>query len=654
MALKHRTVQRFDLRNAKFDAGIEMARRAIEEWIQQRDSAFTLNNDTLSSTSAAINEEYRGSFQRVDTSNGEAVRWQLITGTHSDFYRTNVTLLNEGSSRDSWLWYDVETSHETPRFGVPRLTPLLTRNLNGSPRDKIGDFTEGFPPPVEVNDVGKFLDEVLNAENRVVPALVSGGTDWTYEDEAHVNQAFVRLYGLATFWRLAPDAFDEFNSLVASGYEVYPGSIHSFQFDLDTEDELDTNRHWWFSRRDVENSYPSRLSRRLHQQAMRTGAQVPLPESLQGLSERFERDAGKRVIASLNTTLPTPDPPKSTAVSEPQATEDPATQRPSVGAEQVTAEPSERAMTPPASSLDVSELDALVVQASADFDVPIAQARSFKERLSGLFGGVRAKFEDLRGRIVDNSRFREMQGYVDDLVTDKTQLQKDNESLEGVLSEFGEYEKDLADKIRFQEQKWEGLLQENTYFRQQLSRISSQSSAGVDWKVPQENIDPLLDFPRPNTVSELLHTLSELDHVKFTGKKRLTEFIDDAQHSQIILDNAWSCLIDLERYARQWAAEGGVSSFRLFIDGNLGRTTPNEFAPDETNSVKRTKKFAEPRTLPVPTEVDPGGKIFMGAHFKLSQDNGKRVRLHFHDDMSNTGKIYIGYIGPHLPSRMTS
>lgn len=44
----------------------------------------------------------------------------------------------------------------------------------------------------------------------------------------------------------------------------------------------------------------------------------------------------------------------------------------------------------------------------------------------------------------------------------------------------------------------------------------------------------------------------------------------------------------------------------------------------------------------------------MWAYFKCSKDGTKSPRMHYYDDTDNTGKIYIGYIGPHLTNRQTS
>lgn len=58
--------------------------------------------------------------------------------------------------------------------------------------------------------------------------------------------------------------------------------------------------------------------------------------------------------------------------------------------------------------------------------------------------------------------------------------------------------------------------------------------------------------------------------------------------------------------------------------------------------------------LPVPKSVDESGRAFMGAHFKIARSGQISPRLHFFDDVDDSGKVYVGYIGKHLPNTMTS
>ncbi len=58
--------------------------------------------------------------------------------------------------------------------------------------------------------------------------------------------------------------------------------------------------------------------------------------------------------------------------------------------------------------------------------------------------------------------------------------------------------------------------------------------------------------------------------------------------------------------------------------------------------------------LPVPESAHPGGRVFMSEHLKLGQYRSVAPRLHFFHDGRNTGKVYVGYIGRHLPNTKTN
>jgi hypothetical protein len=44
----------------------------------------------------------------------------------------------------------------------------------------------------------------------------------------------------------------------------------------------------------------------------------------------------------------------------------------------------------------------------------------------------------------------------------------------------------------------------------------------------------------------------------------------------------------------------------------------------------------------------------MGAHFKIARKGLISPRMHYYDDAGQTGKVYVGYIGKHLPNTHTN
>jgi hypothetical protein len=78
----------------------------------------------------------------------------------------------------------------------------------------------------------------------------------------------------------------------------------------------------------------------------------------------------------------------------------------------------------------------------------------------------------------------------------------------------------------------------------------------------------------------------------------------------------------------------------------------SQHAATET-ALTRTR-FGSERIFPVSAEVDPSHRSIMTAHFKLAQIGMVSPRMYYLDHYTATGRIYIGYIGPHLTNAMTN
>ena len=90
---------------------------------------------------------------------------------------------------------------------------------------------------------------------------------------------------------------------------------------------------------------------------------------------------------------------------------------------------------------------------------------------------------------------------------------------------------------------------------------------------------------------------------------------------------------------KQWCLRGGNCG--VVLSGNA--VTMNESA-----GVQRDKRMLQARWFPVDSLLGPTGRRKMVAHVRL--DNGPTApRLYFWDDTRGaTGKVHVGYIGPHL------
>ncbi len=77
--------------------------------------------------------------------------------------------------------------------------------------------------------------------------------------------------------------------------------------------------------------------------------------------------------------------------------------------------------------------------------------------------------------------------------------------------------------------------------------------------------------------------------------------------------------------------------------------TEKKLALNESETVKTNRRYAEQRRFPVDEAIDPSGTMIMWSHLKISEGGGPMApRIYFHDDTrGSTGKVHVGFIGPH-------
>ncbi|MFM8795082.1 MAG: tetratricopeptide repeat protein [Acidimicrobiales bacterium] len=103
----------------------------------------------------------------------------------------------------------------------------------------------------------------------------------------------------------------------------------------------------------------------------------------------------------------------------------------------------------------------------------------------------------------------------------------------------------------------------------------------------------------------------------------------------------------LDKYAL--ATSGGSDTIDFFNFAKLDGYASSSLAMKESEGTGNNPVFRAARTFPVPRTVDPSSRIYMPAHFKLPGTFPNVPRIHFTlDGLSSTGKVWVGYVGPHL------
>ena len=104
----------------------------------------------------------------------------------------------------------------------------------------------------------------------------------------------------------------------------------------------------------------------------------------------------------------------------------------------------------------------------------------------------------------------------------------------------------------------------------------------------------------------------------------------------------------MERYATHKSEGKFRGNYRSWCS-EFGDFSDDKIALNESISTKRDGKLVAIRTFEIDPAVDGSGRILMLNHAKI-QARGSSIipRVFFHDDTDGaTGKMHIGFIGPH-------
>ncbi|MCY3894549.1 MAG: hypothetical protein OXF65_14785 [Acidimicrobiaceae bacterium] len=130
--------------------------------------------------------------------------------------------------------------------------------------------------------------------------------------------------------------------------------------------------------------------------------------------------------------------------------------------------------------------------------------------------------------------------------------------------------------------------------------------------------------------------------------------MDSTIESQSWALSVFDGLLALEAYANSGA---GFKDFRDWCRRSKHQriwfANAKKLAMNESEEVMRQPELSKHRLMPIATAVRSDGRIEMQAHLKLS-NRSFAPRLYFYDDTrrsGGTGKVHVGYIGPHLPTK---
>ena len=600
---------------------IDVTRVQLAAWLKHKryDSSLRLGPEPVE-----IGRGVRASMQHhTDEAGSRTMRARVVEDTPSGTWTSELTVHNSPTGNRGWAWLDIHRPDNPGWTNTPRLARNLVRALPA--RDGV-HLLNAHPRVVQEPDVDKVVAALTDPTRRGL-AFIAGTAyaarvaPWRDTVESMLDDT----EGLANAWVLSPAATDRFNYLVQPAHQVSEGFVRTFLPGVDIGNALDAERHRYLTRRSLERE-PSRALRRLFgQRAREQMIATRLPDVLRDLDRILRQEIDSELLDELTAVPREPAPavrPEPAPIPRPPDVLD----EPSIP----VAEPH---VVPP-----------VLVEPEAA-PVPATLGQHLASMLRAVLGTEEVTLESL-GRLEVLARTAQRAEAAKQRISARLRELQDSVDNAGLERDIA-YE-ELAVEQRERADAEEERAEAERHLRYVRKQLIVAGRADVAWTEPELDVRDI----RPDTFIDLLERLVELEHVSYTGDDGVTLDLDKHGNSRSWAGKTWDALLALDDYARISLTEGfagDVTAYLADTPAACRSFSGRRHASTESGDVHRNPQFRTPRELPVPTECDPSGRVFMGAHFKIAQSATISPRMHYLDATARTQVIYVGYIGPHLP-----
>lgn len=521
----------------------------------------------------------------------QILRHSIIEKTGNALWTVEVTVYSPAGSEEGMLWLDVDA----PEEARPVLAQLIT-GLIAAARMCDGTHPMSSTPGLATTgQLDHLTARLLDPRRRGLLFLAGSAADAGIPEQRWsecVAAILADTAGVAAAYILDGPATEQFNATMPAELRVKPYTIRTFEPGVCLDDSAQGDRHPTLSTQSIVHDDQTYLRRLLGRRARQVASRASLPEDLRAIDTRLSEE--------LNQILPISPafgglPPTPTAAAE--------------AAHQI--------------------LPGVLAEVLGDSVVTAAAVRE-----------VGATALQARSAMAAN---HEAQRRIKTLQKQLNTQQSDTVALRRCLEE--------------ERAETAALVQEQTETERQLRNAQNLLVAMGHKDCTNAVLAELPADVAPRAFSELLGRLSELSSIEFTGDPAKALELDARNSDGAWAEQCWKALLALNDYAelsRAGRFEGHIERYLMATPLGLHGFSARRHARIETAEVANTAKYRRPRMLPVPKEVDPSGKAYMEAHFKISQSGTVSPRMHYLDDTAHTGRIYVGYIGRHLPTSRTN
>ncbi|TCM45228.1 hypothetical protein [Kribbella sp. VKM Ac-2568] len=599
-------------------------RPEFERWLDSK--ALRLPKSGLSQRGSAL-ESDDGAIAwatELDTQlpNGDRIyRVRLIEETADARWITTAAAIRPAGDATSVelsparIWVDLE--HEPVRRANPVRpgSPRLVRELLAA--------GEGYDGPVPLTAEDWTLQQshvaeiasYISSPHRSVPVIVFAHDGQDAYDQPHLTRRLARdVAGVAAVFRLADaSATEQLANSLPEGYAVYGGAMRTYLPGAISDPADVASRHRILGRTSLV-ALGSRAFPAVKDQILELSTRRPAPVALRSAqsvaapSERVRRSVSATAAAGIGRTWLNERLDRMRRALRNHRGNDLA----------------------PASTLSLDDLEA--------FDVVLDElVSSLATQAPAVHDLVPVAEVELRRQLVRETEERE--------------------ALEQLLNEAQENIEDRALLVSQLTTAYDDLTIEATEAREEVDSLDRR----VRWL--ERRVRDLGD-PGVGTDEELPTAPSSVAEVVALARQHLSaihvgEIEEDAAEldlhggAQLYAIKSWAALCALDAYAQARSAGMFHNSFYAWCQEpppGQPAISATAVAMVESESVESSSDLRNARTFAVPTQVAVTGRKYMPAHVKVVRRGAPAPRLHFYDDAAGTGKVYVGYLGAHLPT----
>lgn len=577
-------------------------------------------------TTARIGGSAQATLAHDATDDAESMLFALREENRSGTWMTKLVAHNPRSSRKKpWVWLDID-GPEQKTAKVPKLARHLLDVLDA--RDA------GAPLHSEARTLcGDDVDDLmysLSHHRRRGPIFLAG-SDETLPLEPWrdmVTDLLAQTVGLSAGFVLDPEATREFNRKAGRDHAVEPGTLRTFALEVEFDSELDARRHRWLGTPQIVAESRGRNVHVLGARARALSLSRPVPRQAIRVEQRLLERADNDLLSSPGSN---------------QATY-------SAHVDSLQSREGRSLRTPPrhAPALDIQrgeEATSNTIAEEAGSYLALIQA--LRDELSI----VEPQVGDIKRLARAASTARQAEAMV---------ARKDDEL--AILQQR------VSDLTRVNAEHVRRLEDEQVAHAETADQLSTSDKLARALRIRMQKIDhgdlawsPLDDSekttPAPDSFVDLLGRFDELTYVTWTGDASATIDLDVLDPMGLWAAKTWDALKALDDCARARTTgefSGSVDSYLQNTPTDRCGYPANRHARDESEEVKSNEKYAESRRFHIPTGGEDSERRFMGAHFKIANSGTISPRMHYLDAWHTDGRIYVGYIGRHLPTRRTN